>query len=106
LLPNDTHEGYTVELIDVAYREYSLHDETVLLVEDQRSKLCSAEAGGMVKDRLEYGLQCVRRTSDGAQHCRESRPLFKEPGHLPLLIGLVHVDSRRLRPLFGLSQAR
>ena len=65
------------------------HAIAVLLEQDQPSKLCSAEAGGIVNDRVEYWLQCVWRVRDGAQHRRDSRPLFKKLGHLALLIGLM-----------------
>ena len=70
------------------------HAIAVLLEEDQRSELGSAEQACVFEDRVEYRLQFVRRARNGAQHCRDCSPLFKEFGHLPLQIGLVHVEPR------------
>ena len=84
------------------------HAIAVLLEEDQRSELGSAEQACVFEDRVEYRLQFVRRARNGAQHCRDCSPLFKEFGHLPLQIGLVHVEPRPcarspLRPRYRLS---
>ena len=39
-----------------------------------------------VDDSLQYGLEVVRRTGDGAQHFRDGRPLPKNLGQLLLQI--------------------
>ena len=48
--------------------------------------VCSAEMHCAVEDGVEYGLQVVWRTSNGAQHCRYRRSLPKDLVQLLLQI--------------------
>ena len=48
--------------------------------------VCSAETDCAVEDGVEYGLQVVWRSSNGAQHCRDGYPLPKNLGQLLLQI--------------------
>jgi hypothetical protein len=44
--------------------------------------VCAAEMYCVVEDGVEYRLQVVWRSSNGAQHCRDGYPLPKNLGQL------------------------
>jgi hypothetical protein len=57
-----------------------------ILDKTEAARLCSAQTHRAVDDGLQYGLQVVRRTGDGAQHFRDSRLMRRKFGYLLLLL--------------------
>src|SRR6516164_6041990 len=60
--------------------------EACFLDKTEGTRISSREPSPAVEDRVEYGLQVVWRTSNGAQHCRYGRPLPKDLVQLLLQI--------------------